>query len=103
VYVPARAEGRALVLALALALFRVLAHSPLSTLARANARFAGIEALTVRRLRVNSWDAATGKLLADWSAPPNSQFQVRACAHTHTHTHTRARVRVGPRERGSRP
>ena len=35
----------------------------------------GIEALTVRRLRVNSWDAATGKLLADWSAPPNAQFQ----------------------------
>jgi hypothetical protein len=83
------------VLALALALFRVLAHSPLSTLARANARFAGIEALTVRRLRVNSWDAATGKLLADWSAPPNSQFQVRSRAHTHTRARVWARGRAG--------
>jgi len=34
-----------------------------------------IEALTVKRLRVNSWNAATGALLADWSAPPNSAFQ----------------------------
>ena len=37
--------------------------------------FGWIQALSVLRLRVNTWDCATGALLMDWSAPPNSRFQ----------------------------
>ena len=37
--------------------------------------FGWIEALTVKRLRVNAWSCQTGALQMDWAAPPNSQFQ----------------------------
>ena len=37
--------------------------------------FSWIQALSVMRLRVNTWNAATGALMMDWAAPPNSRFQ----------------------------
>ena len=37
--------------------------------------YSWIQAGSVLRLRVNSWNAETGDLMMDWTAPPNTKFQ----------------------------